>query len=162
LVFPGILQVAAYAEELFAASHPNLTDEERARWAEVRTSRAALLDDPGETTFWFVIGEAAFRTMVGGTKTMAAQVERVVSVARSNPAVTVQVLPFEAGAHVSMTGTFSVLTFVDLPPLGCVEHLLTTAWFDRPRDVTDLTTAFGRLSAQALSVADSVSWMEAL
>jgi transcriptional regulator with XRE-family HTH domain len=162
LVFPGILQLGAYADAVFAASHPDLTDQERARWAQVRTTRAALLDDPGETTFWLIIGEAAFRTKVGSTRTTAAQIERVLALAKNNPAVNIQVLPFEAGAHMSMTGAFHVLTFVDLPPLGCVEHLLTTAWFDRPRDVTDLTTAFGRLSAQALPVADSVSWMEAL
>ncbi len=93
---------------------------------------------------------------------MTAQVERVLALAKANPAVDLQELAVDAGAHMSMTGAFHVLTFTDLPPLGCVEHLLTSAWFDRPRDVTDLTTAFGRLSAQALPVADSVSWMEAL
>lgn len=162
LLIPGILQTPAYAEEIIAASQPDLSDGQRAQSAATRKARAELLNDLGETALWYVVGEAAFRTVVGGPEVMRDQVGHVLSVAGGVPGVTVQVLPYEAGAHMAMTGAFSILTFADLPPLGAVEHVLTTAWFERTSDLNVLTTAFGRLSAQALSPKETREWLEKL
>jgi transcriptional regulator with XRE-family HTH domain len=162
LLIPGILQTPAYAEEVIAASQPDLPDEQRAQSLATRQARTELLNNLGETQLWYVVGEAAFRTMVGGRAVMHDQVAHVLAVADSVAGVTVQVLPYEAGAHMAMTGAFSILTFADLPPLGAVEHVLTTAWFERTRDLNVLTTAFGRLSAQALSPKETREWLEKL
>jgi transcriptional regulator with XRE-family HTH domain len=155
LLIPGILQTGPYAEAVIAAAQPDLTDHERARWAATRAARAELLDDLGETQLWYIIGEAAFQTEVGGSEVMRDQAARVLAVATTVPGVTVQMLPHKAGAHMAMTGAFSVLTFVDLPPLGAVEH-------ERTRELNTLQTAFGRLSAQALSPKESRKWLERL
>lgn len=54
-----------------------------------------------------------------------------------------------------MDGAFSILTFAELSPLGCVEHVISAVWFEKTRDLNALTVAFGRLIAQSLSVRDS-------
>jgi transcriptional regulator with XRE-family HTH domain len=162
LLIPGILQTPAYAEEVIAASQPDMSDEERAQWAATRKARAELLDDLGDTQLWYIVGEAALRTQVGGLEVMRDQVGHILNTIKNVPGLTVQVLPYEAGAHMAMTGAFSILTFADLPPLGAVEHVISTAWFERTADLNVLTTAFGRLSAQALSPKESRQWLEKL
>jgi transcriptional regulator with XRE-family HTH domain len=163
LLFPGPMQIEPYAEAVIAASQPDLPDVQRAQWTATRTAQAGLLDNPPRDGAWFIIGESAFRTVGSGLDpvVLRAQIDRVRQVA-ALPNITVQVLRFEDGVHTSMSGAFSVLTFEDLPPLGAVEHLITTAWFERQSQVNTLTTAFGRLSAQALGARETLDWLEAL
>jgi hypothetical protein len=46
--------------------------------------------------------------------------------------------------------------------LACVEHVRNTVWLEKVKDLNALTTAFGRLSSQALSAKDSIRWMRRL
>lgn len=160
LLIPGLLQTTPYTEAVMVASMPDLSSEEQAQQTAIRRERTEILNNLGDTQLWYIVGEAAFRTVVGSAEIMRDQVGHILSVVDGVPGVTVQVLPYESGAHMAMTGAFSVLTFSDLPPLGAVEHVLTTAWFEKQRDLNILTTAFGRLSAQALPPKESREWME--
>lgn len=158
LLVPGILQTEEYAEAVLSATRPDVSAEQRSKWAKVRASRAALVDEPGDTELWYIVGEAALRTAAGGADVMHAQLQRLVDVA-DTPNLTIQVLPFAAGAHPGVDGSLAILTFEDLPPLACVEHPRGTVWLEKVKDLNALTTAFGRISAQALSPKDSIRWM---
>jgi hypothetical protein len=92
---------------------------------------------------------------------MHTQIQRLIDAAET-PSLTIQVIPFEAGAHPGVNGAFSVLTFADLPPLACVEHVRNTVWLEKVKDLNALTTAFGRLSGQAWTPKDSIRWMRQL
>ncbi len=50
-------------------------------------------------------------------------------------------------------------TFADLPALACVDHMLSTAWFEKSTEVDRLVSAFDRLTAQALPADASVALM---
>jgi hypothetical protein len=67
---------------------------------------------------------------------MRAQIERLIEAAEL-PNVTLQVLPFSAGAHPAMVGAFSVLRFADeeLPDVVYVEHLTNALYLDKRDDV---------------------------
>jgi len=67
---------------------------------------------------------------------MRAQVERLVEAA-SLPRVTLQVLPFGAGAHPAMVGAFTVLRFEDaeLPDVVYLEHLTSALYLNKQEDV---------------------------
>ncbi len=67
---------------------------------------------------------------------MRAQVERLVEAA-SLPRVTLQVLPFGAGAHPAMVGAFTVLRFEDaeLPDVVYLEHLTNAVYLDKREEV---------------------------
>lgn len=155
LLIPGLLQTQDYAEAVIAATWPNTSASERLQRAKVRAARAALLDDPDGPELWFVVHEAALRTVVGGAETMTAQLQRVLDLAESVARLTIQVLPFAAGEHPGMDGAFTVLTFEDLSPLGFVEHSMSAGWYERPGEINALTLAFGRLTESSLSAKES-------
>ena len=69
-------------------------------------------DDP--LTVRAVIDEAALRREVGGRDVMRAQLEHLVQTSKL-PNVTVQVIPFAAGAHRGMRGAFTALGFPEQP-----------------------------------------------
>jgi len=67
---------------------------------------------------------------------MRAQLERLID-ATKLPTVTLQVLPFVAGAHPAMVGAFSILRFSDqeLPDVVYVEHLTNALYLDKRDDI---------------------------
>jgi len=67
---------------------------------------------------------------------MRTQLERLIEGTKL-PNVTLQVLPFGAGAHPAMVDAFSVLRFADqdLPDIVYLEHLTNALYLDRRDDV---------------------------
>jgi Domain of unknown function (DUF5753) len=72
--------------------------------------RQPVLVKDGTPTLWAIMDEAALRRMVGGRDVMLGQAARLLE-ARSLPNVTIQVIPFGAGAHPGMDGSFVILGF---------------------------------------------------
>jgi hypothetical protein len=110
--------------------------EELERRVKVRLARQRLLSQDGGPLFWVVVDEAALRRPVGGRKVQRAQIERLIE-ATKLPSVTLQVLPFSAGAHAAMVGGFSILRFPnqELPDVVYLEHLTNALYLDKPQDV---------------------------
>jgi hypothetical protein len=70
-----------------------------------------------------VVGQAALHQQFGGTAIMDEQLRRLAQVAADGGPVTVQVLPFEAGAHAATAeGALGILQFAGTAGLGLV-HL---------------------------------------
>jgi hypothetical protein len=67
---------------------------------------------------------------------MRGQLERLID-ATKLPNVTLQVLPFGAGAHPAMVGAFSILRFADreLPDVVYLEHLTNAVYLDKRAEV---------------------------
>jgi hypothetical protein len=51
--------------------------------------------------------------------------------------MTLQVLPFDAGAHPAMVGSFSILRFPEqeLPDVVYLEHLTSAIYLNKPEEV---------------------------
>lgn len=92
---------------------------------------------------------------------MRAQLARLVE-AVALPAVTLQVLPFSAGAYPAMSGCFTLLGYGDLgmPDLAYVEHPLGSVRIDKAAEVDRATLAFERLRWLAPTPDDSVALIE--
>jgi hypothetical protein len=103
-----------------------------------------------------VINEGVLRRNVGGNEVMHEQVE-VLAKERDPATVTVQVLPFNAGAHPAMSGPFQILTFHDPSDLGVVhlESAMTAITLERPEEIRRYDEIWGSLQARALSPEDS-------
>jgi transcriptional regulator with XRE-family HTH domain len=153
---PGLLQTEAYAEAVIAATRPELPEAKRDAWAKARAERAALLDETDGPELHYIIHEHALRLPVGGPEVMADQLTRVVSLCQRMKNLTVQVLPVSFGAHAGMEGAFTILTFAELPSLVAVEHVLSTAWYEKPTQINTFATAFGRIATQALPAPESL------
>lgn len=109
-VVPGLLQTEGYARAMIEAARPGISDGEVDRRVRVRTGRQSLLMQSEPIDFLVVLDEAVLRRPVGGPEVMRSQFDHLVSMAR-RPNVTLQVLPFHAGAHAGMDGTFAMLLY---------------------------------------------------
>ena len=126
LVIPGLLQTRAYAEALIRAWDDTATDDEVARYVEVRMQRQRRLEEPDPVRFSTVIDEGALRRVVGGPEVMRAQLAHLRTVAGwSN--IEVMILPASAGAHPSPNGAFDVFRMRrPYPPTGCISTAVGT------------------------------------
>jgi transcriptional regulator with XRE-family HTH domain len=133
---PGLLQTEDYMRALLGGAQLEESPEEAERRVALRLGRQALLGRERAPRLWAVVDEAALWRPVGGREVMRAQLERLIEATKLLN-VTLQVLPFAAGAHPAMVGAFSVLRFADqeLPDVVYVEHLSNATYLDRREEV---------------------------
>lgn len=161
-VIPGLLQTSDYARAIHEGAMPRLEPAVIDQRIEVRRNRQAILttDDPPQ--FTGIIDEAVLHRVVGGPSTMAAQLDRVID-ACGLPNVTVQVIPYAAGAHPALDSTFILLQFAPpVPGVVYVEGLVGQMYLERPQDVERYAQVFKRLRALSLSEPESRSLMAKL
>ncbi len=134
-LIPGLLQTEDYVRAVIGGALEE-SPEEAERRVALRVARQTLLTRPGAPGLWAVVDEAALRRPVGGPKVMRAQLEWLID-ATKLPNVTLQILPFGAGAHPAMVGAFSILRFPDqeLPDIVYLEHLTNALYLDKREDV---------------------------
>lgn len=155
---PGLIQTAAYCRAIRAANSPDVTDEDLQRSVELRQARQVLLERDKPPTLHAVLNEAAVRRHVGGAAVMREQLLHLATLAE-RPNITLQVLPFEAGAHPAMIGAFTMLRFptANGDPTVFVEVDSGALYPDRPVDVERYGWVFGRLRELALTPGNSMA-----
>lgn len=112
LIVPGLLQTEDYTRAVVRGTLPHATEEEVEHRVAARMARQELLTGDDPPRLWAIMDEAAVRRLVGSKAVMRGQLERIRELA-ALPNVTVQVIPYEAGAHPGMPGSFIVLDFPD-------------------------------------------------
>ena len=153
---PGVLQTKEYARAVHRAQLMTATDDEIDRLVRVRLARQELLISDDAPQLWLVLNEAVIRRVVGGRQTMRAQLERLIE-ASNLPNVTLQIVPFSAGAHPAMDGAFKLLSFRDPtdPNIVYIEYHTGALYLEKHADVTRYSLMFDHLRAAALSVGAS-------
>jgi DNA-binding XRE family transcriptional regulator len=133
---PGLLQTDGYMRAVVQGAHLEESPEEVGRRVRLRMARQVLLTRQDPPRLWAVVDEAALRRPVGGPEVMRGQLERLVE-ATKLPNVTLQILPFNSGAHAAMAGAFSILRFSDreLPDVVYLEHLTSALYLDKRDEV---------------------------
>jgi transcriptional regulator with XRE-family HTH domain len=133
---PGLLQTDDYMRAVIQGAHLEDSNEEVGRRVRLRMARQTLLTGEQPPRLWAVVDEAALRRPVGGREVMRGQLERLVE-ATKLPNVTLQILPFDAGAHPAMVGSFSILRFPEqeLPDVVYLEHLTSAIYLNKPEEV---------------------------
>lgn len=155
-VVPGLLQTQRYAAALHRAVLMNATEEEIERHVAVRMERQARLRQPDAPQFWIVLNEAVIRRVVGERAIMHEQLARLAEAA-SAPNITLQVLPFAAGAHASMDSAFWILSF-DPPTDGEIvyfEHPTCSLYLEKADEVARYRLVYEHLRAASLSLDES-------
>jgi hypothetical protein len=154
---PGLLQTEAYARAIMRAWQPSWTAAEIDRRVDIRMARQEVLRQAGTSPQGnCIINEAVLRRTVGGNEVMHEQIE-ILAKERDPANVTVQVLPFNSGAHPAMAGPFQILTFHDPGDLGIVhvESAMTAITLEQPEELRRYDEIWGSLQARALSPEDS-------
>jgi len=148
---PGPLQTPEYARAVIEAN-PFHQEEHVDRLVEARQARQAHLVESGRRLH-LVLHEAAVRTVVGGPAVQRAQLLHLRELAGLQH-VTVQVVPFSAGAHALSNYPFVLLRFPDGPrPIVYLEGLTSAGPVEDPAHVAQYDTAFQHLLTAALSPA---------
>jgi transcriptional regulator with XRE-family HTH domain len=160
-LIPGLLQTADYAEAAIAGVDPDLPGGQVGQFVQARLNRQALLSSEQPPELWVVLDEAALRRVVGGPAVMGAQLDALAERSR-NPAVTVQVIAMDAGAHPGMDSSFSVLHFSDVSDVVFIEGLLGNFYLQGPQDLSRYQRTFDQLRAIALSPRDSRTLISAI
>ena len=153
---PGLLQTADYYRAFMRAA-PAAGDEETIeRKAAVRLARQERLTGEDPPRLWAVLNEATIRRVVGGATTMRAQLQHIAEMA-DLAHVTVQVLPFRAGAHPAMDGSFIILGFPEPadPDVVYVESQAGSLYLERPPEVERYAAMYNHLMAKALDPDES-------
>lgn len=104
-LIPGMLQTRRYATAIVAAGGSG--EDVVKRGVDIRMHRQDLLGPDGPEMF-FVIDESALHRVIGSAEVMREQLNRIKELAATDQ-VTVQIVPFAAGMHPAMKGSFSIL-----------------------------------------------------
>ncbi|WP_328694000.1 helix-turn-helix domain-containing protein [Streptomyces phaeochromogenes] len=159
-VVPGLLQTPEYAREVTLAAVDGAPDDKVDALVEVRLARQDVLRSNPPLRLSAVLDEAALRRTVGGPGVMARQLEHLREAAQL-PHVRIQVLPFEVGAHVGVTGPFVIFSFPSTSDLDVVvlDHLTSSLYLERKEDLQAYSEAFDSLQVHALSPEETLDFI---
>jgi transcriptional regulator with XRE-family HTH domain len=157
LLVPGLLQTEDYMRAVIRAIRPDHGEDEVKRRVAGRLARQKMLTDQQPPEIWAILDEAVLHRTVGGPAIMRAQLLRLLEVS-DLPHVTLQVVPFGAGAHAGMENPFLILGFPEPadPDVVYVENTTTGSYLEEPSDVYRYTLMFDHLRASALNPADTL------
>lgn len=162
-VIPGLLQSEQYADAMIRAARLSDTDREIRRRVHVRMARQSLLtqDDPIE--LWVVLDEAVVSRPVGGDEVMRDQLLRLIEAAQL-PNVSLQILPFAAGAHAGMDGTFAILDFPEAedPAVVYAENATGGLFLEKGDELQKYRSIFHTIQTTALTTEASIKLIETL
>ncbi|WP_158632270.1 helix-turn-helix transcriptional regulator [Micromonospora sp. Llam0] len=159
---PGLLQTERYAREVNIIGREVDPDTVNQRVTTRMTRQEVLHRQPTPLRLHAVLSEAALRTEVGGPDVLRDQLAHLVTL-NELPNVTIQVLRFEAGAHLADSSGFALLSFErDDPPLGYIETLAGELFLESTRDLARISAAYDNLRMLAMSPAESVKLIKEL
>ncbi|MFB4313688.1 helix-turn-helix domain-containing protein [Actinomadura sp. 21ATH] len=110
LIVPGLLQTSAYAREILFQLRGEESADKIDDLVDVRIRRQEIFERPDPPQFFYVLDESAVHRLVGGTAMMRAQLAHLLEMAKQ-PNVTIEIVPFNAGAHAGLAGSFHMLDF---------------------------------------------------
>jgi transcriptional regulator with XRE-family HTH domain len=135
LLVPGLLQIEEYSRAVLDTSKTPAENIDKI--IDSRKERQELFDRADSPEAFFILDEAVLRRTVGGATTMNRQIDHLIEMSR-RPEVSIQVLPFTAGAHSALQGPFVHLEFPaeNDPDVIFIENTLGDTIFRDDRDIT--------------------------
>ncbi|NUT46054.1 MAG: helix-turn-helix domain-containing protein [Saccharothrix sp.] len=111
ILVPGLLQAKGYASVLAAAGGEN--EEAVNRNLQIRLKRQEMITEDGPEAF-FILDESILHRQIGSPEVMREQLLKLKALTE-HPKLTIQVLPFSAGVHKGMVGSFEIFELSDQP-----------------------------------------------
>jgi transcriptional regulator with XRE-family HTH domain len=146
----GLLQTEGYARAVLGVLNQSNLDDRTA----VRLARRSIFEKEEPPVFWAVISEAALHQEIGGPETMRGQLAHLLAF-EDNPRVNIQILPFSAGAHTGLQGSFDLYRFASDPTIVYTEGYGSGHPTANPDTVKDCSLRYDHLQAAALSLRES-------
>ncbi|MET8567006.1 helix-turn-helix transcriptional regulator [Streptomyces sp. NPDC004783] len=146
----GLLQTDAYVRGVLGALDKSDLDDRTA----VRLARQRIFEKEEPPVFWAILSEAALLQGIGDREAMRGQLAHLLSF-ESDPRINIQVLPFSAGAHAGLQGSFNLYRFASDPSIVYTEGYGTGHPTANPDTVRDCSLRYDHLRAAALPLKDS-------
>jgi transcriptional regulator with XRE-family HTH domain len=163
-LIPGLLQTEHYARAVIRAVRPGYDEESVERRVMARLARQkALLDREAPPELICVLNEAVLRRQVGEAHVRAGQLRALADTAE-RPHLTIQVLPFSAGAHAGLEGGFVLIEFPSEqdPDVVYVEGIMGDLYLESVEEVKRYQSAFERIRTIALGPQETLTFISAL
>lgn len=157
---PALLQTPDYAAAIIRAIAPKMDPQILQQRVEARLRRQQLLDGPNPPRYRVLLDESVLQRPVGGAALMTAQLDKIFETVRRDR-VTVQIIPFDIGAHAAADGYFILLDFdgPNLQPVVFLEGLTGIHYLERKDEIDRYREAVEYLRDSALSPRDSLLLM---
>lgn len=152
LIVPGLLQTPDYARAIIGGSSAGAGGEQVDAKVAIRVRRQQALHDNPALRVVAVMDEAALHRRIGNAEIMRGQFEHLQQLA-ALPNVTLHVIPFDAGAHAGVSGSFNILQFPEPADRDAVyvDLLAGQMFIEEPEEVLTYHEAFLNLVGQAVS-----------
>ncbi|WP_212912543.1 helix-turn-helix transcriptional regulator [Streptomyces sp. TS71-3] len=157
----GMLQTADYARTVFRLSNPHATAEAIDGKVASRLRRREVFEREDPPHLWVILHEACLHTVVGGAQVMSAQLAYLLTTAQS-PYITLQVMPFSAGAPAAHMKPYILLHFTGEPSVLYTETRAGGSMHDSARTVEAAAHDYDLLRATALSPEQSLTLIRGL
>ncbi|WP_137989190.1 helix-turn-helix domain-containing protein [Streptomyces vilmorinianum] len=148
----GLLQTPEYARAVLSVDHPDKLDA----MVAARMDRQRILEREHPPVLCVVLDEATLRLEIGGPEIMRTQLRHLLGFL-NRPWVQIQVLPFTAGQHAGLMGSFNLLRFEDDPDLFYSPSYGGGHMTANPQVIRERSLGYARLQATALSQEDSAA-----
>ncbi|MFS4105878.1 helix-turn-helix domain-containing protein [Streptomyces sp. PD-S100-1] len=144
----GLLQTPDYARAVLGVRDCNDLNG----LVEARMDRQRILDKKDAPLMWVVLSEAVLHQKIGGRDVMRAQLAHLLEVTQKHEWVRLQVLPFDAGAHAGLPGSYTMLRFDSDPDIVYTEDFVQGHMTANPQAVKEGSLRYDLMQAAALSV----------
>lgn len=157
ILVPGAAQVAGYTRALVRRLAPGISSEAIEQFVESRAQRKRILDRQPRTDYWAILDEAVLKRQVGGPEVLKDQLGHLADL-MEDERLTLQIVPFEAGAHAGMNGSFTMLQFAEgtMGDVVLVESRSGQLFLNRPAELLSYREAVDHLRAVAASPESSL------
>ncbi|EXU69499.1 regulatory protein [Streptomyces sp. PRh5] len=154
-VIPGLLQTLEYARSIKATPSSALPPDEVDEYLSMRMQRQRILDRLSPPKYQVVMDEAVIRREVGGPDVMTAQLDHLLQRSQE-PNISIQILPFSAGAYSAALNSFVVYGGPD-PSLDVIfiENPVGSLFLEEPSAREEYASAISFLRQEALDTASS-------
>ncbi|MEU6538060.1 helix-turn-helix transcriptional regulator [Streptomyces sp. NPDC047000] len=151
VLVPGLLQTAAYAGAVIEEGPDYVAPDAIDQLVRVRQGRQAKIAEGG-ASYTAILWEAVVVHPLVGVDTHRQQLAAILEAGKRKN-VTVQVLPFGAGALAASTSAFSSFSFDSEPVVEAVtlENLRGTSVLEAPEDLTAYANMYDQLRSAALA-----------
>lgn len=162
-ILPGLFQTADYARAVMRANPAMLAPDKLDHFISVRLERQKRLDESSGLRLDAVIWEPAVLTTVGDNDTHCAQLRHLLELSE-RPAISVQILPLDAGAYAGMSGSFVLFSFGSELTTSTVfvENLTSSQYLEREEELFGYTLVFDILRSAALGTTESAQRLDKL
>ncbi|MEU9176743.1 helix-turn-helix transcriptional regulator [Streptomyces sp. NPDC048550] len=148
----GLLQTEDYGRAVLGIDHPESLDA----MVAARMDRQRILTRENPPVLWVVLDEAALHREIGGREVMRNQLGHLLDLG-NRKWLDIQVLPFAAGQHAGMMGSFNLLRFENDPDLHYSESYDSGHMTANPQVIRERSVGYARLQAEALSPGKSAA-----